>query len=318
MRIDFRPPFLIISFLFYIGYAADGIDISTLTFFDLTYDQSEDIPTSFNLKRTYVDLRGAASDKLKVRITTDAAKSSTRPLSMFMKYAFVTWSTSSGDILVGVQPTNYFGPIQANWGNRFMERFPANLYKFDSTSDLGLSVKRELSPKLLLHLGVYNGSGFKKPENDSFKRTSLLVSFGEQDLRNSVGWNVGATASVEPFDVGDQTELKQRYSGFGGWATTKIRVGAEFHTLLNGDMEQSIIVSGYGTVKLSGKSKLIARFDRFDPAVDSGGDSQSYLLTGLSFAPQSGLTIAPNIRYTIPEADGDPGLRLILNFEFKL
>lgn len=52
--------------------------------------------------------------------------------------------------------------------------------------------------------------------------------------------------------------------------------------------------------------------------MDSGGDSRSYLLTGVSFAPQSGLTVAPNIRYTIPEADEDPALSLVLNFEFKL
>ncbi|MDP6966071.1 MAG: hypothetical protein QF551_02225 [Candidatus Marinimicrobia bacterium] len=319
MRVNFKLLLLTICSSLYTGYAADGVDISTITFFDLTYDDSKNIPTSYNLTRSYVDLRRNVADDLKVRITTDAATTSTGPLSVFVKNVLVTWSTSVGDILVGVQPTNYLGSTQANWGNRFMEKFPADLYKFDSTSDLGLSVKRKLSSKLLLHLGVYNGTGFKKPENDSFKRTSLLVTFGEQDLRNRPGWNIGALASVEPYDDGDQVALTQRYSAFGGWASSAtIRAGAEFHTLMKDDTGQSIIVSGYGTVKFSPKVKFIARFDQFDPAVDSGGDSNAYLLTGVSFAPQSGFTIAPNIRYTIHEADKDPELSFVLNFEFKM
>lgn len=253
MRLYFKLPFMTVSSLLCICYAADSVDISTLTFFNLAYDGSKDIPTSFSLKRTYVNLRRNVADDLKVRVTTDAATSSTGPLSLFIKYAVVTWSTSAGDILAGVQPTNYFGSTQANWGNRFMEKFPANRYKFDSTSDLGLSLKRKFSSGLLVHLGIYNGSGFKKPEDDSFKRTSLLISFGEQDLRKRPGRNIGALASVEPYDDGDQVALTQRYSIFGGWANATIRAGAEFHTLMNGDTEQSVIVSGYGTVKFSQK-----------------------------------------------------------------
>lgn len=274
-------------------------DFGTQVFFDLNMSSQERTISAFHIRRAYLDFREKISDNFSIRVTTDASTSSANGLiNAHIKFAQMMWETTLGQFIIGSQPTNYFGASQKNWGYRFIEKFPANLYGFDDTADLGISW-RKTSNRLLIHLGAYNGTGFKKPENDSYKRISLLMSYGKQDLTVNRGMNFGSAFSVEPYaTVLDELSLVYRIGGFAGYRSSTVRLGGEIQIEQDEGLDhQERIVAGYLNVSRSEKLSFLVRVDMYDPSVPHPEMRQTTLLGGASYSPAAAFQLSPNIRY---------------------
>ncbi len=277
-----------------------GGDFGAQVFFDLNVSSQERGITAFQIRRAYLDFRDEISDNLSIRVTTDAATSTADGrINAHIKFAQVTWKTNFGQFIIGSQPTNYFGALQKNWGYRYIEKYPANLYGFDATADLGISWRRTYD-RLLIHLGAYNGTGFKKPEDDSYKRISLLMSYGEQDLTANAGMNAGGALSVEPYStILDEISAVYRVGGFAGYANSKVRLGGEIQMEQDEGIDhQERIVAGYITVIQNVKLSFLGRIDIYDPSVPHPEMRRTTLLGGVSYNPAPPFQVSPNLRYT--------------------
>ena len=280
--------------------AVSAADISSLVFFDLNGSTQKAINPAFRVGRAYLDLREKLTDNISFRLTTDAQSSIDGKIEVFLKYAFVSWQTRFGEFMVGSQPTNYFGPLKQTWGLRFIEKFPGNLHGFDDTADLGISLQRVVGSDLLFHAAVFNGSGFKKPENDAYKRMSLLVSKGEQNLSRNTGHNFGLLGSVEPYgDWKDNVYLKYRYGGFVGYANSWLRAGFDLQIEQDAGLNhQERILALYASLKRTEQLTLLGRIDIYDSSVDHPDMREHFVLMGMTYSPAANFQIAPNIKYT--------------------
>ena len=276
-----------------------GGEFGSQVFFDLNASSQERSISAFQIRRAYLDFRDEISENFSIRVTTDASTSTADGrINAHIKFAEVTWKTTLGQFIIGSQPTNYFGALQKNWGFRFVEKYAANLYGFDATADLGISWRRTMN-RLLIHLGAYNGTGFKKPEDDSYKRVSLLMSYGEQDLTANSGMNVGGALSVEPYaTVHDEISAVYRYGGFAGYANNKMRLGGELQIERDEGLDhQERIVAAYFTLTQTEKLAFLGRIDIFDASVSHPEMRKTTLLGGVSYAPAPLFQVSPNIRY---------------------
>ena len=277
----------------------------------------------FNLKRTYLDFRKDVAENLSFRVTSDVGRTETENrLILYLKHGFLTWNTHHGIFQIGLQPTNYFGPTKLTWGYRFIEKFSTDRAGFGATADLGLSIQREIFQKLLFHLAVYNGGGYKKTENDSYKRTTLLISYGERKLNKKPGWNAGSIISYEPYEsdlicTKTKKEIKTTVTSFAGYALTYFRIGGEYSLVQNSaDIDQTVLAI-YSSYQLTESVNLLFRCDRSDLSTQNIANQETYLLAGINIHPQTGFSIAPNVRYIFEGDSEESILVLMLNFEFK-
>jgi len=233
-------------------FGSPDVNISSLIFFDFMYNSSGSPTNEFNITRTYLDFRKSFAENLSMRVTSDVGRTENdNRLVLYLKHGFLTWNTKPGIIQIGVHPTNYFGPAKSTWGYRFIEKFSTDRVGFGATADLGVSIQREIIPRLLFHLAVYNGRGFKKSENDSYKRTTLLISYGERKLNIKPGWNAGGIVSYEPYESASisartKKEIKATVTSFAGYALSNFRVGGEFTLVKNSAINDQTLLAVYG------------------------------------------------------------------------
>lgn len=74
-----------------------------------------------------------------------------------------------------------------------------------------------------------------------------------------------------------------------------------------------MLLSGYATYQLGPKLSVLVRCDQ----LDSESNGEIYVLLGLAFVPEKGLTITPNIRYE-KSGDGSDLTLLKVNFHFDV
>ncbi len=92
--------------------------------------------------------------------------------------------------------------------------------------------------------------GYKKAEDDKYKKLSLQLVAGEPALGKNDGWNAGLAFSTEAINADDGRAV---LGLFGGWAGMGVRMGAEFDTKTTTgatDLTEQII-GLYGDYKLS-------------------------------------------------------------------
>ncbi|MFQ6673630.1 MAG: hypothetical protein ACE5GH_02450 [Fidelibacterota bacterium] len=314
-----KPPYWLL-FLLTLLHGSGTTRISSLIFFDLAYDTPRG--SSFNVTRTYLDIRSRTADDVTLRITSDVGRTrEDDPLVLFLKHAYLSWNTSLGVLEAGVQPTNYFGPTKKTWGYRFVEKFPTDRVGFGATADLGVSLRKEVFPRLNVHAAVYNGPGYKNQENDSYKRVSVLLSYGEQELNRRPGWNTGGAVSYEPYEVPASTDRQTKITAllFGGYASTNFRIGGEYTILADTGHDDRSLLGTTMSVRLRKALSLWMRGEVYDPSTIAENDGELYLLAGLNFMPRPGLSVAPNLRYASGGTSSDGSDWMVkLNLEFRI
>ena len=162
---------------------------------------------------------------------------------------------------------------------------------------------------------VTNGTGYKLSENDSYKRISTQVYYGESKLTSLDGMNTGMVFTYEPYhSENENVETKIVTGIFGGYASGPIRIGAEVAQLIDSNVETAVkIFSGYGNFAINDKISVYTRFDN----LNKDSDIFNYIIAGIAISPEKGLKIMPNIRYTSDD-DSNKNTSYVLNFEFKI
>ncbi len=323
---------LVCTSLFTVVLAGEG-KFSGIVYYDYAYDPAGEGANEFAINRVYFTYERELSAGITYKFQTDVGRikvptaidtstgkvtsRSKTQLLAYMKNAKVDWKTDLGLLTVGLQGMNVFNVQEETWGFRFLEKSPMNLHKFASSADMGIGYSNTFIDNLHLSALLTNGTGYMKTEDDTHKKFSAQVVYGEKKLVSKDGFNAGGTFTLEPYDVDSGTENRILYGVFGGFAGGKLRVGGEFDQLIDaGADETKQIIAVYVNFKISDKFEAYGYFDMYDANTKINEDSQNYIIAGVNYYPGKGLIIAPNIRYTKPEA-GAAGTLFKVNFQFK-
>ena len=312
--------------------------ISGVGFFDYTYDLTEEASgadkSSFAFNRIYFTYSNTISDQISFKFQTDVgrfdlvdydkeAKIATIDespemghLFAYIKKAQLDWKSPISKITLGMQGMNVFNVTEKTWGFRFIEKSPMDKHKFSASADMGIGVSGKFND-ISYSLLSTNGVGYKKEENDAFKKTSIQLVYGEKKLVKNDGFNVGTSLSFESYyDDGDYMESVMAF--FGGYAGNGFRVGAEFDTKTDSKTELSEqIIAFYGSYKFTDDFEGLMYIDMYDSNTDVDKNSETYIIAGLNYYPTKGLTITPNVRIISFEDGSDSETMFKMNFQFK-
>ena len=328
---------LIISFNTAIAQENSGAKISALGFFDYSYLLNGDDKgaNALEFRRVYFTYENKISDNLKYKFQVDVArdtefkyyksdslKVNDNKLGVFLKNAKVDWNTGYGTVILGMQGMNMFKVQEKTWGYRFIAKSAMDQYKFSSSADIAIGYANKFDKNVSFSAIVSNGTGYKKSENDKYKKVSTQLVYGNTGLDKKDGYNFGAVASFEPYEykVGSEesTEMKTVFGVFAGLATSGLRIGTEFDyfNTAGPDLAQ-MIVSGYANYKLSHALDVFGKVDFFDKNTDVDDDATTAFIGGLVWNATKGLRIAPNIRVLSPQV-GDSESIFNVSCEFKI
>ncbi len=297
------------------GLSAQDPSFSGLTFFEYRFGEQ----SYFEVNRAYFTFKKPVSKALSYKFQLDVGRekipslidsldysvAKTRPTRLFayLKNAKLDWKTPVGKITVGLQGMNMFNVQEKTWGYRYIEKSAMDLNKFSSSADLGLGYANTLGP-VQFSLLYTNGSGYKKAENDNYKKFSAQFLCGQKKIQSPGDRNVGLVASYEP-----GASVTTTITGlFGGTKIGSLRLGGEAD-FYNNETTTKTLLSFYGTWSLSSSFGLLARTDTLDKDV--------YSIIGLEYHTDQALFITPTIRIAQPKS-GTTTTEYILNFQFKV
>ena len=293
-----------------ITFAYNG-SITGLTYFDFSRGYGE---SSFNFNRQYFNYAIHMSNDMKFKVVFDVGrtdsgtiltddnleKSEDARLLVFLKKAQLDYKCDWGTTSLGLIGTNSYGIQEKNWGYRFIEKSAIDKNGFSSTADLGIGFSREIKDNLNFSIQLINGEGYKRPQSDKYEKLSINTTYGERNLPQKEGFNIGITFTSE--------NTTSMLSMFGGFSFNGFRVGAESDFLTENNILQNLtsLTSAY---IINNKIDAFARYD----VLENDGDEFKYFISGFVYDCGSGLLVSPNVRTTHYAADE---FVYSLNFQF--
>jgi hypothetical protein len=295
----------------------DNGKLSGLVFYEFSheFDDTLTVNNAFEMQRVYFTYQKEISPALAYKFQTDVARGQDDWLAVYLKNAKLDWTTSLGKVTFGLQGMNVFNVQEKTWGHRYLEKSPMDKYGFASSTGLGIGFARSFGDRLYLDAKVTNGTGFKKPENDNFKKLSVQVVWGRRDLTKSDGFNIGGAATYEPSEEADGSSNATSVIALAsGWSRKSLRTGVEFSLESQSESsDPSQIIAGYATYAFSTKLATLVRLDMHTEE----STTEMYGIIGISFTPEKGLCITPNVRY-LKEGVSEGWTSFRVNLEFKI
>jgi len=285
-------------------------------FYNYSIDLDEDRNNAFNIKRAYLTFANEVNETVSYKVTYDMGSNAGGSAhTAFLKVAMIKWNTSLGNVSIGMQGLNMFKTMENTWGHRFIQKMPMDTYGFSPSADLGIGITHGFGAISTSAL-VTNGGGYKKAESDSHKKFSFHAVFGEPKLNKNDGFNIGASFSIEPYDIDSVTTENTNVMGtFAGYGGSGFRGGLEFDTKQQNDITSQIICL-YGTYKISDKLFLLARLDQVEGNTSVKQDGIQVIIAGVHYGLEKGLTVAPTFRMTTMEG-GETENAIVVNFQFQ-
>lgn len=276
--------------------------------------------SAFELTRVYLGYEHHFSKDFSGTVVFDVGNPGAGKMQMtaFVKNAFLNYNYNRFSVDFGLIPTTQFKVQENFWGYRYMEKVFQDAYDFASSADLGASITYQFSDKLSADVALYNGEGYKKLQSDSVMKTAFGVTF--TPVKELV---IRGMADFMGNDVSQNT-----YAGFIGYKNKKISLAAEYNYQQNhlmADQHDYFGPSFYGTLVVSKKVKVFARYDDLQSKTPSGqtqdwnlANDGKFFMTGLEYAPVNGIKFAPNYRGWNPGDKTAPFVStLMLNCEIK-
>lgn len=344
---------LIIGFALIIMLAAKGLfaqqTFNTTIYLDYTTYLSNGGPVTsaakdnfFAFRRAYFTYENKINDNLKFRFRYDADNTanltavdietgSTKKddkLRPFVKHLYLDYAglLPNSSLKIGMTETLTFGLAEARWGYRSVAKTLLDGYtditgvSIDASSaDIGASLTGALAKYVRYGFMFYNGAGYSHAEGDKYKKIAVQIH-----LLPLAGVSIVGYLDYEKQDA-DNSAATYKIDGYIEMVKNLV-LGAEYFVYKNDKYltadEARYDVSGlsvFGRYAVTpDKLSLFARFDRYEPNSQAGGDEMSLLIAGLDWAPvHKSMRVQPNIwyrTYANSEKKGD----VIFNLTFFL
>ncbi len=258
----------------------------------------------FDLDRSYLGYLYDLGKGLCFKGVVDiGAKTDDNDRVVFIKHAQATWKKNKWTLNGGMISTTQFNMVEKFWGYRYLYKSFQDEYKFGCSADLGLSVDWQATDWVSLDAIIVNGEGFKKVQ---FK-DGFLYGLGAT-FTPVKGLSMRLYAGINE-QVGEGKSDTWNYAAFVGYKHDKFSLGAEYNYMQNckgvsGNDRYGF--SLYGSVKVAKRAELLARYDNLSSRDDwSVADDEAVALLGAQLKFGKYVKVAPNLRMTMPKADGE-------------
>ena len=313
MKYKTRP----LSFLIFVSLMLFAeTKTSGTVFYNYTRELNSEGFNAFNMKRAYLTLVNDLTEEVSYKVTYDMGDNGDENAhAAFLKVAMVNWTTSVGDVSLGMQGMNMFKTMENTWGHRFISKMPMHKYGFSSSADLGIGLSQVFGAISTSAL-ITNGAGYKKAETDSHKKFSFHAVYGEKELKNQEGFNIGGSLSFEPYDIDEFTVKNITVTGlFSGFSGFGFRGGLELDSKKNSNVMNQII-SLYGTYQVVENFSLLARLDKVDINDLVSENVTQEIIVGFRYAVGQGMTVAPTLcRRALKTLESQNSI--VVNFKFS-
>ena len=259
----------------------------------------------FELERSYLGYEYNFGKGLSVKGVMDIGKSndvSDYQRIAYIKNAMVSWKTGNLILNGGLISTTQFNFQEKFWGYRYIMKSFQDQYKFGNSADLGISVTYKFADWISADAIIVNGEGYKKIQvNNGFNYGLGLT------LTPVKGFQVRLYGGYNDSGI-EGTEGTINMVAFAGYKSDKFTIGAEYNHMLNASYTKGNDQFGYsvfGSVKVAKYAELYARFDDLYSNNDWNikKDERAAIL-GAQFKLGKYVKIAPNLRMSMPKADG--------------
>jgi hypothetical protein len=238
--------------------------------------------------------------------------------TVFIKAANLRWKNivHNNDLVIGQTSTPLFAMMSESvWGYRSIEKTVADMRKYGSSNDLGISWQGKLNDKgdYGYNFMVANGTS-QKPENDKYKKFywELYAKFMDQKIILDFTGDYEASSS---------SQSKTTVKGFvayqsdpftaGVEVVTQTQKGATRDTTEGAANAKSVDVMPFAfSVFIHGqiipnKLNYFARYDQYNPdtkfnadinySTKVASDKENFITAGVDWTPVKNVHLMPNI-----------------------
>lgn len=294
--------FLLGGLLFVIGSVpsyGQEVDVGGRAYLDYFYnatapDGAAEELHGFRYRRLYLTTDFSLSEDVRGRARLEADEGTAgRPV---VKDLSVTWAYG-GDhrATLGITPPPAFERAEDVWGYRSLEKTILDLEGLVSSRDFGLRFDGPVTEGGTVRYAVmYANNQTVAPETDPYKRV-----YGQIEVRPTE--RLSFTVGGDYAGYGGERDHATRLSTFGGYSTTRFRVGLEGYwartARVDGEAQTDLGTSLFGAVQIAPRWEVVGRVDR---SRETGGGPDRYdtlLLGGIAFRPHPNVWLIPNLRH---------------------
>lgn len=266
---------------------------------------AENDDRGFELDRSYFGYEYNFGNGLSAKAVMDIGKSSDITdyhRIAYIKNAMVSWKRGGLTLNGGLISTTQFNFQEKFWGYRYIMKSFQDEYKFGSSADLGISVAYKFTDWVSADAIIVNGEGYKKIQVNDGLNYGLGVTFTPVN-----GFHIRLYGGFNESGEDGKKDIAN-LATFVGYKHKKFAIGAEYNQIWNASYKDGADQRGYSiyaSYKLSKIADLYARFDDLYSKNEWNiSKDRSVAILGAQFKLGKYVKIAPNLRMSMPKADG--------------
>jgi hypothetical protein len=252
-------------------------------------------------------------------VPDDLAPGSIPRRYVYIREASLSYSNEKLKIAFGITGTRLFEYQQKFWGKRYVANTYQSINGYGFIADLGIVIDYHFNDIFKIDFTLMNGEGYSNIQLDNGLRTSAgLTITPESGLAFRIYFDLERVNTV----------WQPMFVGFAGFKNDKITIGAEVTYKSNLDLTEGHDAwgfSGTGSVNLTGKTELFARYDHSKSATVPGETQQwnylndgDFLVIGIQYSFNKYVKIALDYQGIYPyDTDRQKSEEIILNALFK-
>jgi hypothetical protein len=232
-------------------------------------------------------------------------------MNPFVKDLWVRWRKGNQSIVLGLSSSPTWNFVEGQWGYRFLEKTPLDLFKMGSSRDFGIAFKGSFDEgrKVRYHVMFGNGASTKAETNKGKKVMGALQFYPSDNLLLEVY-----------ADREDRADDKDRttYTGTAIFKGERGRVGflaaRQVRDAPGTDDVNVDVFSVFGVLEVSETVNLVARWDRMAQPIPDGGkisyfrmdptSKGNFFLAGLDITLDDNVHLTPNLEVVSYDEDG--------------
>ncbi len=286
----------------------------------------------FWIRRIYFGYNTQLSEKFsaRVRFEMNSPAYEEGTLDPYIKNVHLQYALSDGvNLTAGIIEPPSFDRVEKFWDHRYIEKTPADLFKFASSRDFGLALDGKTKGGLVYTV-MYGNYSSNKSEDNQGKGVYGRLGY------ESKSFYIEANGHVSSDSGSDYLFL----SGFAGIKGDWGNVGANYIYLDKSkdgvDGESMSCVSAFTTLKLGKTTNAVLRYDHMlDPALKHVTGYLRFhpdaparmVIAALTFDVHKMVQLSPNVKYVFygdsamgskPESDFYINLTAKISFKTKL
>jgi hypothetical protein len=184
-------------------------------------------------RRIYLTYDFAQSEKISVRFRLEANSNGDfegGDIVPYVKDASIKWTyKGKQQLTLGIQPTLTFDWLEGFWGLRHIEKTPADLYRLDSSRDMGFSFA---GPARIRGLSYAAQFGNESGSGSETREGKILRFQTRYEPTSAIG-----VEGFYSFGRGPSGQNRQTGQGFAGFRSKAVRAGLQYlwHERMSGE-----------------------------------------------------------------------------------